>query len=78
MTYEIHLKILIKTMGQKLSHKQMKKLILDKLWEIPEFRDVNIYDYEGDTEKEPNTFSNIRQEFLVVSSTALDLPQSLP
>lgn len=50
MSYEVCVKIIIKTFGKTLTHNEMRKIIEDSLWKCDEFRDIQLYDYEGDTE----------------------------
>jgi hypothetical protein len=59
MTYEVNVKILIKTMGIELTHSQMKKIIERALWKCPEFRDIDLYEYEGDTLEDKKIFSDV-------------------
>lgn len=50
--YEVKVYMQIKTMGIKLSHSQMAKIIKDSIDDHPDIRDVIILDFDGDTEED--------------------------
>ncbi len=52
MTYVVKFELELKTMGVKITHSDMQSLISDALWNITEFRNVQILSYEGDTEED--------------------------
>ena len=61
MTYEIQIKLLIKTMGKEYTDIQMRNLILAALWKVPEFRDVDLYEYEGDTDSPGGSMFEVKE-----------------
>lgn len=61
MSYEITLHFAVKTMGQNFTHSQMEQILKETLWNVKEFREVQILAYEGDTEEELKPSTNFHQ-----------------
>lgn len=59
MSYEITLNFIVKTMGQTFTHSQMEQLLKEVLWNVKEFKSVQIIAYDGDTEEDKELNPNI-------------------
>jgi hypothetical protein len=58
MSYEITLNFAVKTLGQTFTHSEMEQILKETLWNVKEFRDVQIIAYDGDTEEDKELKSN--------------------
>lgn len=67
--YQIEIKAFVKTTdGKEFTHSEMLRIIDRALWDCEEFRDVEIFDYKGDTLNNDSQLNLIKELHMYLRS----------